>query len=80
MPILDEYIPRTELARQLGVSDRTIARYETEPDGLPSLMVGGRKLYPTAAVKAWLERRIHYPNARPTATLGRFNGGKRYGR
>jgi hypothetical protein len=55
--ILAGYIDREGLAAQLRCSGRTIARYETEPDGLPSVMIGGRKFYRLAAVQAWLEKR-----------------------
>jgi hypothetical protein len=65
--ILDGYIDRDDLARDLRCSGRTLARYETEADGLPSVMIGGRKFYRVAAVKAWLEKRETWPNPRRRA-------------
>ena len=51
--LLAEYIDRPSLAEGLGISTRTIARYEKR--GLPSLMIGGRKLYHLEAVAKWLK-------------------------
>jgi hypothetical protein len=60
--ILEGYVDRPALAQQLGVSWRTIHRYENLPDGLPSLMIGGRRMYKLDSVRAWLERRERKPN------------------
>lgn len=62
--ILDEYVDRDELCRQLRISGRTAARYENAPDGLPSVTIGGRKLYRIAAVAKWLAGRESRPNPR----------------
>ncbi len=60
--LLADYLDRDALAAELGVSTRTVARYEYEPDGLPSLLIGGRRKYKIDSVKAWLERRERKPN------------------
>ena len=60
--VLEGYVDRPALAQQLGVSWRTIHRYENQPDGLPSLMIGGRRMYKLDSVRAWLERRERKPN------------------
>lgn len=60
--ILADYLDRDALAAELGVSARTVARYELEPDGLPSLLIGGRRRYRIESVRAWLERRERRPN------------------
>ncbi len=44
------------------MAERTVARYENEPDGLPSLIIGGRRKYRIESVRAWLERRERRPN------------------
>jgi phage terminase Nu1 subunit (DNA packaging protein) len=62
--LLDGFIDRATLADQLGCTARTIIRYENQPDGLPNLMLGGRKLYRIEAVKAWLANRERKPNPR----------------
>lgn len=55
--LLDHYVNRHELAALLGVSWRTVYRYEEERDGLPSVMIGRRKMYNLDSVKEWLGRR-----------------------
>ena len=60
--LLDGYVNRRELAAELRCSERTIIRYEREPDGLPSTLLGGRVLYKLDNVRAWLERRERRPN------------------
>jgi len=62
--ILDEYLTRSELARELRVAERTIIRYQNQPDGLPRTTVGGRVLYRRSSVLAWLEANEHKSNPR----------------
>lgn len=64
MSLLEGYIDRATLAQELRVTDRTIYTYENQPDGLPSLMVGSRKLYRIEAVRAWLAMRERGANKR----------------
>ena len=65
--ILSDYIDRATLAVQLRCSERSIARYETQPDGLPSTMIGGRKFYKLESVRSWLNARECRPNPRRRA-------------
>ena len=67
LDILGDYVDRATLAHNLGISARTLWRYENQPDGLPSLMIGGRKHYRVEAVKAWLAKRERRPNPRRAA-------------
>ena len=60
--LLEDYIDRPTLAEELGVNWRTIPRYENQPDGLPSLLIGGRRMYRVDSVRAWLERRERQRN------------------
>ena len=60
--ILADYEDRPTLAADFGVSERTIIRYENQPDGLPSVQIGGRTLYHIPSVKEWLKRRERWPN------------------
>lgn len=60
--LLSGYLPRADLAAELGVSERTLARYENRPDGLPSSVIGGRKLYRIESVRNWLLAQEHRPN------------------
>jgi hypothetical protein len=62
--LLTDYIPSHELAAGLDVSERTLSRYERQPDGLPSVMIGGRKFYRIDSVRKWLESRERHPNPR----------------
>jgi len=66
--LLADYVDRASLCEALGdVSTRTIARYENQPDGLPSVTIGGRKYYRLEAVKDWLLKRERHPNPRRAA-------------
>lgn len=58
----ENLLTRADLAAQLGISERSIWRYENGPNGIPSLMLGGRKYYRIADVQDWLERRVVRPN------------------
>lgn len=60
--LLKDYLPRKPLADGLDISERSIARWEDLPDGLPSLMIGGRKYYHVPTVMEWLQRRTKRPN------------------
>ena len=55
LDLLSDYADRPTLAQQWGTSVRTIANYEAE--GLPSLMLGGRKLYNIGSAMNWLKER-----------------------
>lgn len=65
--ILSDYIDRDTLARNLRISTRTLWRYENQRDGLPSLMIGGRKFYRLQTVKDWFAKRESRPNPRRAA-------------
>jgi hypothetical protein len=57
-----EYPTRNALAKLWGISEHTIFRYECEPNGLPSLRLGGRARYPLKDAIAWFERRVRRPS------------------
>ena len=65
--LLAGFATRAEIARQFDTCERTVARYENEPDGLPSVLIGGRKYYRFDAVREWLARRERRPNPRRAA-------------
>ena len=65
--LLAGYVDRATLAQQLKCSERTIARYESVTNGLPSTMIAGRKLYRLASVQEWLLARELRPNRRRAA-------------
>jgi hypothetical protein len=64
MSLLDEYIDKAALAKELGTTARTLERYMAEPDGLPSTVISGRVYFRIHAVKAWLATRERRPNPR----------------
>lgn len=57
MQLLDGYLRRPELAKELRVSERTIARWEVARRGPPRVTVGRTILYKTESVRQWLEER-----------------------
>ena len=65
--LLDDFIDRINLTADLKVTARTLHRYENQPDGLPSVTIGGRKFYRKSAVLAWIQKREKKPNQRRLA-------------
>ena len=53
--VLNDYVSREELAKQLGVSERTLFRWFRDRRGLPRTKIGHLILYRVSAVRAWLE-------------------------
>jgi len=60
--LLDGYLTQPGLAVELDCCPRTISRYENQPDGLPFVRIGGRKLYRIESVRAWIAALEHKPN------------------
>ncbi len=60
--LLKGYLTRAELAAEWGCHERTIARYEQMPNGLPFLYIGGRKLYRIEDARAFMASRVSTPN------------------
>lgn len=58
----DTLIPDAELARQWGITTRTLARYEAQPNGLPLWIIGGRKFRGERASAEWLAKQVRRPN------------------
>lgn len=67
LPDGDELIPDAALAAEWKTTQRSLRRYENEPNGLPYLMLGGRKWRPRKACGAWLASRVKMPNPRRKA-------------
>ncbi|GGE18339.1 hypothetical protein GCM10011390_41910 [Aureimonas endophytica] len=55
--LLHEYLTVTELARDLGVTVRTIHRWQAGADGIPATRIGARTLFQKASVAVWLAER-----------------------
>jgi hypothetical protein len=62
--LLARSLDRERVAAQLRLSNKTIARYDAQPNGLLWLKVGARKLDRLDAVRRWLESRKTRPNRR----------------
>lgn len=52
--VLDDFLSREELSKQLKVTIRTLARWKWARKGPKCVVVGGRALYRKADVKTWL--------------------------
>jgi predicted DNA-binding transcriptional regulator AlpA len=52
--LLAGYLSRAQLAKHLGLSTDTIARWETLGKGPPRVRIGARCYYRRAAVEEWL--------------------------
>jgi hypothetical protein len=55
--VLNGYLTPPELAAQLGVCQRTLARWHRDRTGPPRCVVGRKILYRTESVTAWLAKR-----------------------
>jgi predicted DNA-binding transcriptional regulator AlpA len=63
--IADEYIRPVELARELGVSLRSLARWHSLRIGPPRVVIGRMILFNRASVREWLAgREKREPRAR----------------
>lgn len=62
--LLQDYLTRDEVAAELRVATRTIARWQNQPDGIPYIEMGGRILYRRQSILAWIESRERRPNQR----------------
>jgi hypothetical protein len=59
--VLDAYLTAADLASELGVSERSIARWRALRTGPAWTAVGKRILYRRSAVAAWLKSREQKP-------------------
>ncbi len=71
--VLDEWMTRRALARELGVSVDTLARWETCRIGPPSIRVGRKVLYRRETVREWLREQ----EERKRGAFQRTGGGRR---
>lgn len=75
-PILDGYLRHDELAKQLGLSPRTIDRWEALRIGPPRVSIGRTILYNAESVREWLLSRER--QALPVKGHRRFRVGQLY--
>jgi hypothetical protein len=62
--LFSEFLTRDELAKALDRDPRTIDRLEKQPNGLPFIKMGARKLYNIESVRKWLASLERKPNPR----------------
>lgn len=55
--ILDGYATRKQIAKSIGVTERTIARWTDLRDGLPVTKIGNHVLYRIDSVRDWIAAR-----------------------
>jgi excisionase family DNA binding protein len=78
--VLNDYLTPTQLAHELGVSLRTVVRWNSRRQGPPQTRVGRRVLYRLASVKAWLAKHERDPDEgeeTPRRRRGASNGRRR---
>lgn len=54
-PILSDYLSKSQLAAELGVTVRTITRWRMMRTAPPAVRVAGRVMFKRADVKQWIE-------------------------
>lgn len=54
---LEDYMTREQIARELGMAPRSLTRWQSMPDGIPFIKVGGKVFFRKSSVLAWLEAR-----------------------
>jgi hypothetical protein len=65
--LLEGYILEAELAREPNMPRRrTLARYRSEPNGLPYVRFAGKIWIPISEGREWIRRRVRYPNPAKT--------------
>jgi hypothetical protein len=65
--ILDEYEPESDFAAAHNITQRTVARYRREADGLPFVEFGGRIYIHIPGAREWIAARVRHPNPRRAA-------------
>jgi hypothetical protein len=60
--ILEDYATEAEFAEAHKLSQRTVARYRKQPNGLPFVEFGGRIFIHIPSAKSWLDARLCQPN------------------
>jgi hypothetical protein len=60
--ILEDYVAEAEFAEAHRLSQRTVARYRKQPDGLPFVEFGGRIFIHIPSAKTWLNDRLRQLN------------------
>jgi hypothetical protein len=65
--LLADFVEEDALADELHRHPRTIIRWTNQPDGLPFIKLGNRRLYHLPSVRDWLLHKLRKPNTRRAA-------------
>lgn len=72
-----EFLGEDDVARRLGVSARTLARWRTTGDGPPFVRMGARRIgYRPADIEAWAAARTFGSQAAELARAGAPDHGR----
>jgi DNA-binding transcriptional MerR regulator len=52
--VLDGHISRKEFAKEMGVTERTVTRWNDQGIGPPEIVIHKRHMYSRASIAAWL--------------------------
>ena len=63
VPILADYATEKEIAKELEVSKRTLARWRTMRIGPPYTFIGRKLRYRRSSIAAWLQTQERDPGA-----------------
>lgn len=74
--LLDGYLIKQELARQLGISVRTLDRWEVKRVGPPRIVIERTVLYNIDSARAWLASREQGKAQRQQPYRRKHNDGK----
>lgn len=61
MALLDDYLPKDDAARELGVDVRTLNRWWNERRGPPRTKIGARVYYRRDSMREWMAAQEHVP-------------------
>jgi hypothetical protein len=62
--ILSDYVEVPQVAADFKKCERTVLRWMNEPDGLPFVKVGNKRLVHIPTARQWLLGRMKNPNPR----------------
>jgi hypothetical protein len=65
-----ELLTRDETAEFLGMTTRSLTRWQSKDYGPESFLVGGRRMYRAAAIEDWIWRQEHPSSGRTVQAPG----------
>lgn len=81
--LLNDYLTRPQLCQQLGISARTLIRWDSMRIGPPVTLIGRRAMYKRSSVETWLQeiegkdmKQLEYAAQRAAHERGMRNAAK----